>query len=118
MTDATDDVIDRILRESRVIAVVGLSPDPRRPSHGVARYLQRAGYRVIPVNPRLDEALGEKAFPALLEVPDRIDLVDVFRRSEYVAQIVYDAIAVGVKGVWLQDGVRDEVSAERARRAG
>jgi predicted CoA-binding protein len=101
-----------------VIAVVGLSPDPRRPSHGVARYLQRAGYRIIPVNPLVDEVLGEQAFPALLKVPEPIDLVDVFRRSEYVASIVEDAIAVGAKAVWLQDGVRDEASAERARRAG
>jgi uncharacterized protein len=118
MTAATDDVIERILRDSRVIAVVGLSPDPRRPSHGVARYLQRAGYRIIPVNPLVDEVLGEQAFPALLKVPEPIDLVDVFRRSEYVASIVEDAIAVGAKAVWLQDGVRDEASAERARRAG
>jgi predicted CoA-binding protein len=118
MTAATDDVIERILRDSRVIAVVGLSPDPRRPSHGVARYLQRAGYRIIPVNPLVDEALGEQAFPGLLEVPEHIDLVDVFRRSEYVASIVDDAIAVGAKAVWLQDGVRDEASAQRARHAG
>jgi predicted CoA-binding protein len=118
MTAATDDVIERILRDSRVIAVVGLSPDPRRPSHGVARYLQRVGYRIIPVNPLVEEALGEQAFPALLEVPEHIDLVDVFRRSEYVASIVDDAIAVGANAVWLQDGVRDEASAERARQAG
>jgi predicted CoA-binding protein len=118
MTAATDDVIERILRDSRVIAVVGLSPDPRRPSHGVARYLQRVGYRIIPVNPLVEEALGEQAFPALLEVPEHIDLVDVFRRSEYVASIVDDAIAVGANAVWLQDGVRDEASAARARQAG
>lgn len=118
MTAATDDVIDSILRNSRVIAIVGLSSDPRRPSNEVARYLQRAGYRIIPVNPLIDEALGEPAFRALLEVPEHLDLVDVFRRSEYVSNIVDDAIAVGAKAVWLQDGVRDEASAERARQAG
>jgi len=118
MTVGNEDLIERILRHSRVIAIVGLSPDPRRPSHGVARYLQRAGYRIVPVNPLIDEALGEMAFPALLDVPVRVDLVDIFRRSEYVAKIVDDAIAVGAKAVWLQDGVRDEASAERARQAG
>jgi predicted CoA-binding protein len=117
MTDS-DDAVMRILFQARTIAVVGLSPDPRRPSHGVARYLQRAGYRIIPVNPAVDEVLGERAYPGLRQVPGRIDLVDVFRRSEYVPAIVDDSIAVGAGAIWLQDGVRDDSSAERARRAG
>jgi len=118
MTAENEDVIERILVKSRVIAVVGLSPDPGRPSYGVARYLQRAGYRIIPVNPLIDQVLGEPAYQGLRQVPGHIDLVDVFRRSEYVAEIVEDAIAVGADALWLQDGVSDEAGAERARRAG
>jgi predicted CoA-binding protein len=111
-------IIERILERSKTIAVVGLSPDPGRPSHGVARYLQRAGYRIIPVNPGIDEVLGERAYPSLRDVPEPIDLVDVFRRSEFVAGIVDEAIAARAKSVWLQDGVIDEASAARARSAG
>jgi len=118
MTAAVDEVVDRILRTARVIAVVGLSPDPRRPSHGVARYLQRAGYRIVPVNPQIRDALGERAYPSLRDVPERIDVVDVFRRSEFVAGIVDEAIAVHAGAIWLQDGVRDVASAARAREAG
>ena len=112
------DIADRILESARTIAVVGLSPDPRRPSHGVARYLQRAGYRIIPVNPNLDEVLGERAYPSLREVSDPVDVVDVFRRSEFVGPIVDDAIAMRARAVWLQDGVIDEQAAARARAAG
>ena len=101
-----------------MIAVVGLSPDPGRPSHGVARYLQRNGYRVIPVNPLTDQVLGERAYPGLKDLAERVDLVDVFRRSEFVGEIVDDAIAIGAAAVWLQDGVRDQAAAERARQAG
>jgi hypothetical protein len=118
MTAEADDVMERILRDTRVIAVVGLSKDPGRPSHAVARYLQRSGYRIIPVNPLIDRVLGERAYPALRDVPQPIDLVDVFRRSEYVAEIVDDAIAVGAAALWLQDGVQDQAGAERARQAG
>lgn len=114
----SNEVVDRILETSKTIAVVGLSPDPRRPSHGVARYLQQAGYRIIPVNPSIDEVLGERAYPLLRDVPEPIDLVDVFRRSEFVAGIVDEAIAAHAKSVWLQDGVVDEASAARARSAG
>ncbi|MDQ6709262.1 MAG: CoA-binding protein [Candidatus Dormibacteraeota bacterium] len=113
-----DDVIERILATARTIAVVGLSPDPHRPSHGVARYLQRVGYRVIPVNPLVDRVLGEPAYPSLRDVPERVDVVDVFRRSEFAAEIVDDAIALRAGAVWLQDGVRDDASAARARSAG
>jgi uncharacterized protein len=112
------DVADKILTSARTIAVVGLSPDPRRPSHGVARYLQRVGYRIIPVNPNLDEVLGVRAYPSLRQVPEPIDVVDVFRRSEFVGPIVDDAIAIKASAVWLQDGVVDEDAAARARAAG
>ena len=112
------DVADKILESARTIAVVGLSPDPRRPSHGVARYLQRAGYRIIPVNPNVDQVLGERAYPSLRDVSDPVDVVEVFRRSEFVGPIVDDAIAMRAGAVWLQDGVIDEEAAERARAAG
>ena len=112
------DVAEKILTSARTIAVVGLSPDPRRPSHGVARYLQRAGYRVIPVNPKVDEVLGERAYPNLRQVPEPVDVVDVFRRSEFVGPIVDDAIAIKASAVWLQDGVVDGDAAARARAAG
>lgn len=118
MTAPAPDVIDRIFDSARTIAVVGLSPDRRRPSHGVARYLQRAGYRVIPVNPNVAEVLGERSYPSLRSVPTPIDVVDVFRRSAYVGPIVDDAIAIKARAIWLQDGVIDEAAAERARAAG
>jgi predicted CoA-binding protein len=113
-----EDVIDRILRSTHTVAVVGLSPNPMRPSHGVARYLQRAGYTIIPVNPAIDTVLGERAYATLRDVPAGIDLVDIFRRSEFVAPIVDDAIAVGAKAIWMQDGVVDAASAAKARTAG
>jgi len=112
------DVADRILASARTIAVVGLSPDPRRPSHGVARYLQRVGYRIVPVNPMVAEVLGERAYPSLRDLPQPVDVVDVFRRSEFVGPIVDDAIAIKAGAVWLQDGVIDEAAASRARAAG
>ena len=109
---------EKILRSARTIAVVGLSANPRRPSHGVARYLQRAGYRIIPVNPNVAEVLGERAYPTLAELPGPVDVVEVFRRSEFAGGIVDEAIAIGAGAVWLQDGVVDEAAAERARAAG
>ena len=109
---------EKILRSARTIAVVGLSANPRRPSHGVARYLQRAGYRIIPVNPNVAEVLGERAYPTLAELPGPVDVVEVFRRSEFAGGIVDEAIAIGAGAVWLQDGVVDEPAAERARAAG
>ena len=96
------------------IAVVGLSSDPRRPSHGVASYMQSRGYRIIPVNPNESEVLGLKAYPALADVPEKIDLVDIFRRSDEAGRAVDEAIAVGAKAVWLQDGVIDQAAAQRA----
>lgn len=112
------DTIDRIFDRARTIAVVGLSPNPHRPSHGVARYLQRAGYRIIPVNPNVVEVLGERAYPTLRDIREHVDVVDVFRRSAFAGPIVDDAIAIQARAVWLQDGVIDKAAAERARAAG
>jgi len=112
------EVIRTILEECRTIAVVGLSSQPTRPSHGVTAYMQRAGYRIIPVNPNEREVLDEKAYPSLAEVPERIDLVDVFRRSEEAGAAVDEAIAIGAKAVWLQEGVIDHAAAQRALDAG
>jgi predicted CoA-binding protein len=110
--------IPDLLRSSRTIAVVGLSSNPMRPSNGVAEYLTRAGYRVIPVNPKETEVLGEKCYARLEDVPEKIDIVDVFRRSEFMPEIVDAAIAVGARAVWMQEGVIHEAAAERARAAG
>ncbi len=110
--------VERILTTAKTIAVVGLSPNPRRPSHGVARYLQRAGYRIIPVNPLVDEVLGERAWASLLDIGEPVDVVDVFRRSEFVSEITDQAIAIKAGALWLQDGVVDEESARRAVQAG
>jgi hypothetical protein len=110
--------IPELLRSARVIAVVGLSSDEMRPSHGVAAYMQRAGYRIIPVNPNETEVLGEKAYGRLEDVPEKIDIVDIFRRSIYVRGVVESAIRVGAKAVWMQEGVVDELAAALARAAG
>jgi uncharacterized protein len=110
--------IPEILKSSRTIAVVGLSSNPMRPSNGVAAYLQRAGYRVIPVNPNESEVLGEKCYARLEDVPEKIDVVDIFRRSECVPEIVESAIRVGAKTVWMQEGVVNQQAAELARAAG
>lgn len=104
--------------EMKRVAVVGLSSDASRGSHGVARYLQRAGYEVVPVNPNEQEVLGLKAYPSLKELPEPPDLVDVFRRPEHLSQIVDDAIAVGAKAVWFQLGVVNLEAARKAREAG
>ena len=116
--DEHTDVIDRILDGTHTVAVVGLSPSPSRPSHGVAAYLQGQGYRVIPVNPNCAEVLGERSYPDLASVLEPIDLVDIFRRSEFVAPIVEQAVRVGAKYIWMQDGVIDHAAAEVARTAG
>jgi hypothetical protein len=107
-----------LLQASKTIAVVGFSPRPERPSHGVARSMQRAGYRIIPVRPGIAAGLGEPAYAALRELPQIPDIVDVFRAPQYVAGIVDDCLALGAKALWLQEGVVDEVAAERARAAG
>ncbi len=113
-----DEIIERILRESKTVAVVGLSPKPERASYEVASYLQQQGYRIIPVNPMVDEVLGERSYPNLKAVPAKIDVVDVFRRSEDVPGVVEEAIEVGARTVWMQDGVVNEAAAARAREAG
>lgn len=112
------DVIKRILENARTIAVVGLSSDPTRPSYGVSSYMQSHGYRIIPVNPNETEVLGEKAYASLSEVPVKIDLVDIFRRSEEAGRHVDEAILVGARAVWLQEGVIDYDAATRATLAG
>ena len=112
------DTIDEILTMSRTIAVVGLSDNPTRDSYRVASYLKRVGYRIIPVNPGVVEVLGERCYPDLTSVPEPVDMVDIFRRSDKVGPVVDEAIGRSVKCVWMQDGVVDESAAERARAAG
>lgn len=112
------DPITQILKEARNIAVVGLSSKRFRPSYGVAEYLQSAGYRIIPVNPNEQEVLGQKSYPRLEEVPGKVDIVNVFRRSEQVPEVVEGAIRIGAKAVWMQEGVIHSQAAERARQAG
>jgi predicted CoA-binding protein len=116
------DPIYELLSRTRTIAVVGLSESPMRPSYGVSVYMQAAGYKIIPVNPQIAEALGEKSYPSLLEMPlevrEKIDLVDVFRRPEYVDEIVEQAIQLKIPAIWLQEGVINERAAEKARKAG
>jgi predicted CoA-binding protein len=110
--------IAEILQSARTIAVVGLSGKRYRPSYGVADYMQRAGYRIIPVNPEESEVLGEKSYPDLDSVPYQIDIVDIFRRSEFVPEIVEAAIRKGARAVWMQEGVVHEDAARRAEQAG
>jgi predicted CoA-binding protein len=110
--------IPDLLRASRVIAIVGLSSKRFRPSYGVAEYMQREGYRIIPVNPHETEVLGEKAYARLEDIPEHIDIVDIFRRSEFVAPIVESAIRVGASAVWMQEEVVDEAAADTAKKAG
>jgi hypothetical protein len=113
-----DEVIRDLLTRYRWIAVVGLSDRPDRPSYGVARYLQGAGYEITPVNPMIQETLGKRALASLKEVPPPVEIVDVFRRAEDVPPVVDDAIAAGAKVLWLQLGIVNEAAAERARQAG
>jgi len=110
--------IPELLKTSRTIAVVGLSSKRFRPSYGVAEYMQRNGYRIVPVNPFVPAVLGEKCYPDLDSIPERVDIVDVFRRTEFVPEIVEAAIRIGARAVWMQEGVVHEEAAETARRAG
>ena len=112
------DLVDEQLQNSKTIAVVGLSGDPDRISFRVTRYMQEQGYRIIPVNPMVQEVLGEKSYPDLRSVPEPIDMVNIFRRSELVPPVVDQAIEVGVKYIWMQDGVIDPDSAAKAEAAG
>jgi predicted CoA-binding protein len=107
-----------LLERSKNIAVVGLSPQPARPSYGVAKAMQGFGFRIIPVRPLVAEVLGEKAYASLAEVPDRIDLVDVFRAAEHVDAVVDECIALNVPAIWIQQGIVNEPAALRARAAG
>ena len=112
------DPITELLKNARNIAVVGLSNSPLRPSHGVSAYMQSQGYHIIPVNPQISEALGEKAYASLMEVPAKIDIVNVFRRPEFADEVVEQAIRLKVPAVWLQEEVVNPRAAERARQAG
>jgi hypothetical protein len=113
-----EDEIRALLKRSKTIAVVGFSPKPRRASHNVARQMQRMGYRIIPVRPGISEGLGETAYPDLASVPDPIDIVDVFRASENTGPVFDECLRLGLKTIWLQDGVVNLEAAERARAAG
>jgi uncharacterized protein len=113
----TDPIRD-LLQRSKTIAVVGLSDSPMRPSYGVSAYMQSRGYKIIPVNPAISEALGEKSYASLLEVPEKIDIVNIFRRPEFVEEIVDQAMRLKVPAVWMQEGVINQRAAEKAETAG
>jgi hypothetical protein len=115
---AGSDPIYHLLAQAKTIAVVGLSGSPLRPSHGVSAYMQMQGYKIIPVNPTIPEALGERCYPSLFDVPDKIDLVNIFRRPEFVEEIVDQAIQLKIPAVWMQEGVINERAATKARKAG
>jgi len=112
------DPIAELFRTAKTIAVVGLSDSSMRPSHGVSAYMQSQGYRIVPVNPEIRESLGEKSYPSLRDVPEKIDIVNIFRRSEFVGEIVDQAIGLKVPAIWMQEGVINEAAAEKARKAG
>ena len=112
------DLVDEQLQNTKTIAVVGLSGDPERISFKVSRYMQEQGYRIIPVNPLIDETLGETSYPDLISIPEPIDMVNIFRRSELVAPVVEQAIEIGVKYIWMQDGVVNQDWAAKAEAAG
>lgn len=112
------DPIAEVLRNSKTIAVVGLSDNPMRPSHGVSAYMQSHGYRIIPVNPNINDCPGEKSYASLLDVPGKIDIVNIFRRPEFVEQVVDQAIQLKVPAIWMQEDVIHEKAAEKARKAG
>jgi predicted CoA-binding protein len=113
-----DDRLRRLLTEAKTIAVVGLSSSPTRASHGVARYLQNHGYRIIPVNPHETEVLGERAYASLADIPEKVDVVDVFRRPEYTVEVAEDAVKVGAKLFWLQSGIVNEDAQRIAQEGG
>lgn len=118
LNSSAEDSIGQILKSSRTIAVVGLSSRRYRPSFGVSEYMQSVGYRIIPVNPAETEALGEKCYARLEDIPEKVDIVDIFRRSEFVPEIVESAIRIGARAIWMQEGVAHPEAAEHARRAG
>jgi predicted CoA-binding protein len=112
------DPITELLKRAKTIAVVGLSNSPLRPSHGVSAYMQTRGYRIIPVNPQIQEALGATAYPSLLDVPEKIDIVNIFRRPEFVGEVVDQAIQLKVPAIWMQEGLINEAVAQKARQQG
>jgi predicted CoA-binding protein len=112
------DPVTELLRNAKTIAVVGLSDSPLRPSYGVTAYMQGQGYRIIPVNPQIESCLGEKAYASLRDVPEKIDIVNIFRRPEFVEEIVDEAIQLKVPAIWMQEDVIHEKAAEKARQAG
>lgn len=112
------DPIRELLQRSKTIAVVGLSDSPMRPSHGVSAYMQSHGYKIIPVNPAITEALGEKSYASLLDIPEKIDIVNIFRRPEFVEEVVDQAIQLKVPAIWMQEQVINERAAEKAEKAG
>jgi uncharacterized protein len=112
------DAIADLLKRAKTIAVVGLSDNPLRPSHGVSAYMQSQGYRTIPVNPNIQSCLGEKAYASLADVPEKIDIVNIFRRPELVEPVVDEAIRLAVPAIWMQEGIVHEKAAEKARTAG
>jgi predicted CoA-binding protein len=114
----SDACLRELLQSAHTIAVVGLSSSRSRASYGVSQYLQSAGYRIIPVNPNEREVLGQKAYARLEDLPEKVDIVDIFRRSEFVSEVVDSAIAIGAKAIWMQEGVEDEQAAARAQKAG
>ena len=117
-SQSQSDPIRELLERARTIAVVGLSNNPFRPSHGVSAYMQAQGYKIVPVNPTITEALGEKSFASILDVPEKIDIVNIFRRPEFVEAIVDQAIQLKISAVWMQEQVIHQAAAEKARRAG
>lgn len=118
MTTSESDRITELLKTAKTIAVVGLTDSPLRPSYGVSHYMRSQGYRIIPVNPNITDWEGEKAYASLLELPEKVDIVNVFRRSEFVPEIVEQAIQIKAPVIWLQEGVIHEEAAEKARLAG
>lgn len=118
MAEKPESEVTQILQNYRVVAVVGLSSDPGRPSYQVAQYLQHHGYRIIPVNPGCQEILGEKCYPGLKDIPFPVEVVDIFRKVEAIPAIVDEAIALGAKAIWLQLGLEQPQAAQKARQAG
>jgi predicted CoA-binding protein len=117
-TNPSDDRLKQLLTSATTIAIVGVSSNPEKPSFGIMQRLQKAGYKVIPVNPRETEILGERSYPSLVDVPERIDIVDVFRRAEDTPPIADEAVTIGAKALWLQSGIANEEAASRASAAG
>lgn len=113
-----DTELAKLLRETKTIAVVGLSSNPMRPSFGVSRFLQRQGYRIIPVNPNETEVLGERAYPSVKEVPEKVDIINIFRRPARVPEVIDDALAKGARCIWMQEGVVNHEAARKAEEAG